>query len=146
VGSAAQEARRDGSGVWAGTTPDSRESSAGTDPPHVTRGASRASFRRLAVPCQPPASRGSSRSSCSCRMPSCLRGAEDWDLLDDINLAIHETGHLVFSPIGDQMGFLGGSLFQVIVPGVPGLAPTTRRAGRTSSLRARLRPWTSSLV
>jgi hypothetical protein len=42
--------------------------------------------------------------------------AEYWDLLDDVNLAIHEAGHLVFNPLGDHPGVLGGSLFQVIVP------------------------------
>ena len=42
--------------------------------------------------------------------------AEYWDLLDDVNLAIHETGHVVFSPLGDHPGVLGGSLFQVLVP------------------------------
>lgn len=30
--------------------------------------------------------------------------AEYWDLLDDVNLAIHETGHVVFSPLGDHPG------------------------------------------
>jgi hypothetical protein len=39
-----------------------------------------------------------------------------WDLLDDVNLAIHEAGHLVFGPLGDHPGVLGGSLFQVLVP------------------------------
>lgn len=42
--------------------------------------------------------------------------AEHWDLLDDVNLAIHEAGHLVFGPFGDQLQFAGGSLFQVLVP------------------------------
>lgn len=42
--------------------------------------------------------------------------AEYWDLLDDVNLAIHEAGHVVFSPLGDHPGVLGGSLFQVLVP------------------------------
>ena len=37
-------------------------------------------------------------------------------LMDSIDLPIHETGHLVFSPFGDFMQFLGGTLFQVIVP------------------------------
>lgn len=42
--------------------------------------------------------------------------AEYWDLLDDVNLAIHEAGHVVFAPLGDHPGVLGGSLFQVLVP------------------------------
>jgi hypothetical protein len=37
-------------------------------------------------------------------------------LLDSVDLAIHETGHLVFGPFGDVIGFAGGTLFQLIVP------------------------------
>lgn len=33
-----------------------------------------------------------------------------------INLPFHEAGHIVFSPFGDFMTVLGGSLFQIIVP------------------------------
>lgn len=36
--------------------------------------------------------------------------------LDNIDLAIHETGHLVFGPFGEVVGALGGTLFQLIVP------------------------------
>jgi len=36
--------------------------------------------------------------------------------LHGINLAIHETGHFVFMPFGEMMGFLGGSLFQILLP------------------------------
>ena len=36
--------------------------------------------------------------------------------LHGINLAIHETGHFVFLPFGETMSFLGGSLFQVLLP------------------------------
>jgi len=40
-----------------------------------------------------------------------------WTLaLDDINLAIHEAGHLVFAPLGQWPGVAGGTLFQLIVP------------------------------
>ena len=42
--------------------------------------------------------------------------AEYWDLLDDVNLAIHEAGHVIFGPLGDHPAVLGGSLFQVLVP------------------------------
>ena len=45
-----------------------------------------------------------------------LRNPEHWDPLDDLDLAIHEAGHLVFSAFGETMAILGGSLFQVIVP------------------------------
>lgn len=41
---------------------------------------------------------------------------EYWDLLDDVNLAVHEAGHVLFGPFGDPLAVLGGSLFQVIVP------------------------------
>ncbi|MBK6486901.1 MAG: hypothetical protein IPF98_08535 [Gemmatimonadetes bacterium] len=45
-----------------------------------------------------------------------LGDAGYWDLVDDLNLAIHEAGHLVFQPLGEPGLTLGGSLFQVIVP------------------------------
>jgi hypothetical protein len=45
-----------------------------------------------------------------------LRNPEYWDPLDDLDLAVHEAGHLVFSALGETATILGGSLFQVIVP------------------------------
>ncbi|MCA9738629.1 MAG: hypothetical protein R3E98_08040 [Gemmatimonadota bacterium] len=36
--------------------------------------------------------------------------------LSAVDLAIHETGHLVFLPLGEVMHFLGGTLFQLLVP------------------------------
>jgi hypothetical protein len=36
--------------------------------------------------------------------------------LQNVNLAVHETGHLLFAPFGEFMHFLGGSLFQLLVP------------------------------
>jgi hypothetical protein len=36
--------------------------------------------------------------------------------IDMIDLFIHETGHLIFAIFGRFIGFLGGSLFQVIIP------------------------------
>jgi hypothetical protein len=45
-----------------------------------------------------------------------LRNVEHWDLLDDLDLAVHEAGHLVFQPLGDHPMVIGGSLFQVMVP------------------------------
>lgn len=39
-----------------------------------------------------------------------------WTLLDEGILAIHEAGHVVFSPFGEFLMMLGGSLFQLIVP------------------------------
>jgi hypothetical protein len=46
-----------------------------------------------------------------------------WDpmqgsFLDNVDLAIHETGHLIFRILGEFMGIAGGSLFQVILPAV----------------------------
>jgi hypothetical protein len=39
-------------------------------------------------------------------------------VIDNVNLPIHETGHLVFGPFGEFIGALGGSLFQVLFPAV----------------------------
>lgn len=47
-----------------------------------------------------------------------LRSPDAGSLLDSVDLAIHETGHLVFSPFGEFVGFLGGTLFQLMLPGV----------------------------
>lgn len=46
-----------------------------------------------------------------------------WDpmqgcFLDNVDLPIHETGHLLFRPLGEFMMVAGGSLFQVIFPAV----------------------------
>ncbi len=38
------------------------------------------------------------------------------ELLDVIDLCIHETGHFIFSPFGDIICALGGTLFQCLVP------------------------------
>jgi hypothetical protein len=37
-------------------------------------------------------------------------------LLDHVDLAIHEAGHVVFAPFGEFAGIAGGSLLQLIVP------------------------------
>ena len=37
-------------------------------------------------------------------------------ILDGVDLAIHETGHLVFAPFGEFVGFLGGTLLQLLFP------------------------------
>jgi hypothetical protein len=39
-----------------------------------------------------------------------------WHFIDNVNLIIHEAGHTIFSPFGDFIHILGGSLFQVLVP------------------------------
>ncbi len=46
----------------------------------------------------------------------CLRDPMGGHLIDGVDLAIHETGHLVFRPFGDVIQFAGGTLFQLIVP------------------------------
>jgi hypothetical protein len=38
--------------------------------------------------------------------------------LDNVDLPIHETGHLLFRPLGEFMMVAGGSLFQVVFPAV----------------------------
>ncbi len=45
-----------------------------------------------------------------------LRSPRAYRLLDSVDLAIHETGHLLFGPFGEFIGALGGTLFQLIVP------------------------------
>ena len=35
--------------------------------------------------------------------------------LDNVDLPVHETGHLLFRPFGEFLGVAGGSLFQVIL-------------------------------
>jgi hypothetical protein len=41
---------------------------------------------------------------------------EAGSFMDSVDLPIHETGHLVFSPFGEFMQFAGGTLFQLILP------------------------------
>ena len=38
--------------------------------------------------------------------------------LDLVDLPVHETGHILFGPLGQFVGVAGGSIFQVIVPAV----------------------------
>ncbi|MGH9887613.1 MAG: hypothetical protein ACREBE_18935 [bacterium] len=45
-----------------------------------------------------------------------LRHPDMGSLMDSVDLPIHETGHLVFSPFGEFVQFLGGTLFQLIMP------------------------------
>jgi hypothetical protein len=37
-------------------------------------------------------------------------------LIDGVDLAIHETGHLVFGPFGEFIGFAGGTIMQLLFP------------------------------
>jgi hypothetical protein len=47
-----------------------------------------------------------------------LRHPDAGSFMDNVDLPIHETGHLVFSPFGELVQFLGGTLFQLIIPSV----------------------------
>lgn len=47
---------------------------------------------------------------------SIARHTEAGSLMDNVDLPIHETGHLVFMPFGEFVQFAGGTLFQLIVP------------------------------
>ena len=49
---------------------------------------------------------------------ACLAHPGSDGLLDGVDLAIHETGHLVFGPFGEFVGFAGGTLAQLIMPAV----------------------------
>ena len=42
----------------------------------------------------------------------------DWHFIDNVNLIIHEAGHVIFMPFGTFLYILGGSLFQVLFPAV----------------------------
>jgi hypothetical protein len=46
----------------------------------------------------------------------CFLRPESGRILDAVDLAIHETGHLVFAPFGEFLGFLGGTIFQLALP------------------------------
>jgi hypothetical protein len=41
-----------------------------------------------------------------------------WNILDGVNLLIHEAGHTIFMFFGEFIHVLGGSFFQVFVPAV----------------------------
>jgi hypothetical protein len=38
--------------------------------------------------------------------------------LDNVDLPVHETGHLIFRLFGEFIGVAGGSLFQIILPAI----------------------------
>jgi hypothetical protein len=41
-----------------------------------------------------------------------------YGFMDDVDLPIHESGHVIFGPFGEFIGFAGGTLMQLIVPAV----------------------------
>ncbi|AFY71230.1 hypothetical protein Pse7367_2979 [Thalassoporum mexicanum PCC 7367] len=48
-----------------------------------------------------------------------FRGARNYDqflFIHNFNLLIHEAGHLIFGILGEFIGFMGGTLMQLIVP------------------------------
>jgi hypothetical protein len=45
-----------------------------------------------------------------------LLAPDHFGLIDNVDLAIHETGHLVFGPFGEFIGTLGGTLLQLLFP------------------------------
>lgn len=52
----------------------------------------------------------------------CLTSPRTYRWLDSLDLAIHETGHLVFAFGGETLALLGGTLFQLLVPTVLAIA------------------------
>lgn len=46
----------------------------------------------------------------------CAAHPQTFHLIDYANLIFHEAGHWIFSPFGEFMAVLGGSLNQVLVP------------------------------
>ena len=47
--------------------------------------------------------------------PQNLQGVR-FPFLDIVNLVFHEAGHILFIPMGKFMAYLGGSLFQCLIP------------------------------
>ena len=52
----------------------------------------------------------------------CMQSPGDYRWLDSLDLAIHETGHLVFAFGGETLALLGGTLLQLVVPALFGVA------------------------
>jgi hypothetical protein len=45
-----------------------------------------------------------------------VTGSVTWRFIDLANLAFHEAGHVFLSPFGSTVSFLGGTIFQLLVP------------------------------
>jgi hypothetical protein len=45
-----------------------------------------------------------------------FRRSGDFLLIDNVNLIVHEAGHLLFGWFGEALGIAGGTLLQLIVP------------------------------
>lgn len=39
-----------------------------------------------------------------------------YHFIDNVNLLVHEAGHVLFSPFGEVLGMLGGTILQLAVP------------------------------
>ena len=46
----------------------------------------------------------------------CIANPEVYRLLDGVDLLLHEAGHVVFAPFGEFVGYLGGTLMQLLIP------------------------------
>ncbi|MGD8377727.1 MAG: hypothetical protein PVF68_16460 [Acidobacteriota bacterium] len=49
---------------------------------------------------------------------SMATGISSWCFLDLVNLAFHEAGHVFLSFAGSTVHYLGGTLFQLLIPGL----------------------------
>jgi hypothetical protein len=49
---------------------------------------------------------------------SCAASPTFGHLIDNLDLVIHEAGHVFMMPFGDFIHVLGGSLFQVMIPAI----------------------------
>lgn len=58
-----------------------------------------------------------------------LRTPDAWHFLDNLNLPIHETGHLVFAWGGEVLQFLGGTILQLAFPVAVAIAFHRRQDG-----------------
>lgn len=47
-----------------------------------------------------------------------LAHAESFTIMDSVDLAIHETGHLVFAPCGEFVTVAGGTIMQLLLPAI----------------------------
>jgi hypothetical protein len=45
-----------------------------------------------------------------------FRGSGDFLLIDNVNLIVHEAGHLLFGWFGEILGIAGGTLLQLMLP------------------------------
>lgn len=53
---------------------------------------------------------------CSVYIARVIHSPLNWHIIDGMNLVMHEAGHILFSPFGEFLHILGGSLLQVIIP------------------------------